>query len=112
MPSAANEDSSYTQQGIMAQIWVAFGQGAGATRASQRAVLALEARYFDHIAKSGIIGTWGTEAVQVLERIRVIGRVAALNATTRADTTISEADVTAAISAVERESDTSWCPPY
>lgn len=111
MPPAANEDSSYTQQGIMAQIWVAFGQGTGLIRTSQKAALALEARYFDHIAKSGIIGVWGEHALQVLERIRAIGRLAALKATLRGDTTISEGDVNAAIAEVQRESDTSWCPP-
>jgi hypothetical protein len=106
----SNGASPYTQQGIMAQIWVAFGQGSGMTRASQNAVLALEARYSGRIDQEVLDG-WGTEAVQVLERIRAIGRVAALSATQRGDTAISEADVTAAISSVERESDTSWCPP-
>lgn len=99
----------YTQEGIMAQIWVAFGQGTGPTRASQKAVLALHARYFSEIDKH--VEEWGEHAVQVLERIRTIGRVSTLKATERADTTISEADVNAAIEAVEVESDTSWCPP-
>jgi hypothetical protein len=111
MPPASKEDTSYSQQGIMAQIWVAFGQGAGMTRASQKAVMALHARYFDHISSSGIKDVWGEHAVQVLERLRAIGRVAAHKAMERGDTAISEADVAAAITAVEQESDTSWCPP-
>jgi hypothetical protein len=95
----------------MAQIWVAFGQGTGMTRTSQKAVMVLHSRYFDHIEKSGIIPVWKEEAAQVLERIRTIGRFAALEALKRGDTTISAADVLAAITAVELESDTSWCPP-
>lgn len=100
---------NYTQEGVMAQIWVAFGQGTGATRTSQKAVLALHTRYFAEIPKR--LPEWETNATQVLERIRTIGRVAVLNATQRADTAISEDDVNAAILAVENESDTSWCPP-
>jgi hypothetical protein len=107
--SLAQEDTQYTQEGIMAQIWVAFGQGTGPTRASQEAVLALRMRYFDKIEEHR--HEWGPNAVQVLERIRTIGKVAELQATKRAGTTISVDDVNEAIEAVERESDTSWCPP-
>jgi hypothetical protein len=111
MPSASKEDTAYSQQGIMAQLWVAFGQGTGATRASQKAVMALYGRYFDRIASTGIVEVWGEHAMQVLERLRTIGRFAALKALERGDTTISEEDVNAAIEAVERESDTDYCPP-
>jgi len=95
----------------MGQIWVAFGQGTGATRVSQKAVMVLYARYFDHIGTCGVVPVWGAHALQVLERIRTIGRVAALNALGRGDSTISEADVIEAIDRVELESDTEWCPP-
>ena len=93
----------------MAQIWVAFGQGTGPTRTSQKAVLALRERYYGLIEQR--LPEWGENAVQVLERIRTIGKVSALKATERGSTVISEEDVNAAIMAVERESDTSWCPP-
>ena len=112
MPAAISEDGKdYTQEGIMAQIWVAFGQGTGCARVSQKAVMALRARYFDHIQTSGVIEVWKENAMQVLERIRLIGKIAALIAIQRGDTTISEADVQIAIVKVEVESDTSWCPP-
>jgi hypothetical protein len=111
MPPASLEDTLYSQEGIMAQIWIAFGQGTGAVRVSQKAALALHARYFAHIAVSCIDKAWGTEALQVLERIRTIGRVAALRAVERGDSTISAADVEGAMLLVERESDTEWCPP-
>ena len=106
---ADNEDTAYTQEGVMAQIWVAFGQGTGMTRTSQKSVMALKTRYFAEIP--GHLEEWGDNAVQVLERIRVIGKVSALKATERGSTVIAEEDVNAAIMAVERESDTSWCPP-
>jgi histone H3/H4 len=99
----------YSQEGVLAQILVAFGQGTGLTRTSQKAVLAMRGRYLDQIEQH--LWEWGENAVQVLERIRTIGKVAVLRATERADTTISEEDVCYAIEAVERESDTSWCPP-
>ncbi|HYU32425.1 MAG TPA: hypothetical protein VEW48_09690 [Thermoanaerobaculia bacterium] len=104
-----SEDAPYTQEGIMAQIWVAFGQGTGLTRTSQKAVLALQARYYEEIPK--YVSEWGEQAVQVLERIRAIGKVAAFKATERGSTVISEDDVNAAMPTVERESLTSWCPP-
>lgn len=93
----------------MAQIWVAFGQGTGMTRTSQKAALALQARYSPEI--DGHLEEWGREAVQVLERIRTIGKLAALKATERGSTIVTEEDVKIAMTTVERESDTSWCPP-
>jgi hypothetical protein len=111
MASASTEDGSYTQLGIMGQIWVTFGQGTGATRISQRAVMALYNRYFEYIASCGGPDIWEGHAMQVLERIRTMGRFAALIALQRGDTTISERDVKDAIEAVERDSDTSICPP-
>ncbi len=111
MPPAIDEDVSYTQEGIMAQIWVAFGQGTNFSRVSQKAAMALHARYFEHIQASGIIKVWKQNAMQVLERIRLIGKISALIAVQRGDTTISEADVQIAIVKVEVESDTSFCPP-
>jgi hypothetical protein len=111
MAAVYEDGNAYTQEGIMAQIWVAFGQGTGMTRTSQKAVMVLHERYFDHIERSGIIPVWGKEACQVLERIRTIGKYAALQALERGDTTISVTDVNEAIEAVERDSDTDYCPP-
>ena len=111
MPPAGDEDFSYTQEGIMAQVLVAFGQGTGCARVSQKAALALQGRYFDHIQTSGIIKVWKQNAIQVLERIRLIGKIAVMISIQRGDTTISEADVQIAMVKAEVESDTSWCPP-
>lgn len=104
-------DGEYTQEGIMAQIFVAFGQGAGATRVSHDAAVALRTHYFDWITPQ-VIGTrWTTDAVQALERVRAIGKLAAFQALQRGDTVISSADVESAAAKVELASNTDLCPP-
>lgn len=107
----SNGDPTYTQAGIMAQIWVAFGQGTGATRVSQEAAMALHNRYYNRIVEVNAPSSWAAEAVQVLERIRAIGRLAAYNALQRGDTAISSTDVDSASSTVELQSETELCPP-
>jgi hypothetical protein len=104
-------NGGYTQEGIMAQIFVAFGQGTGATRVSQEAALALRTQYFATITPVVVSTRWATEAVQVLERIRAIGKLAAFLALQRGDTVISAADVLSAALKVEAKSDTDLCPP-
>ena len=61
---------AYTQEGIMAQIWIAFGQGAGAIRVSQEAAMELRRWYFNAITPQIVDEEWETEALQVLDRIR------------------------------------------
>lgn len=102
---------AYTQEGIMAQIWIAFGQGAGAIRVSQDAAMELRRWYFDAITPEIINQGWETEAVQVLDRIRAIGSLAALKATTSGATAISPTIVYESASAVQDTSDTDFCPP-
>jgi hypothetical protein len=53
---------AYTQEGIMAQILVAFGQGTGAIRVSQDAALELRRWYFDAITPIIINTQWETES--------------------------------------------------
>ncbi|HXO19045.1 MAG TPA: hypothetical protein VOA87_03875, partial [Thermoanaerobaculia bacterium] len=77
---------SYSRDGVMAQIWVAFGQGTGTVRISQEATLALRELYYDAITDDIVQRIWATAAVQVLERIRAIGRLAAHRAALRGDT--------------------------
>ena len=84
---------AYTQEGIMSQILVAFGQGAGAIRVSQDAALELRRWYFDAITPQIIDQQWETSAVQLLERARAIGSLAALKATTTGATAIGPKDV-------------------
>src|ERR1700710_1285014 len=84
---------AYTQDGIMAQIWVAFGQGTGAIRVSQEAALELRRWYFAAITPEIVAGTWDTAALQVLDRIRTIGSLAALKAVSAGATAISPQNV-------------------
>jgi len=101
----------YTQEGIMAQIWIAFGQGAGAVRVSQDAALELRRWYYNAITQEIVDTEWAMEAVQVLDRIRAIGSLAALKATTKGATVISPTQVYEAASAVQETSLTPLCPP-
>ena len=102
---------AYTQEGIMAQIWVAFGQGAGAIRVSQDAALELRRWYFDAITPKVVDQQWETEAVQVLDRIRAIGSLAALKATGTGSTVIGPQEVYDSATTVQVASTTELCPP-
>jgi hypothetical protein len=104
-------NGTYTQEGIMDQIFVAFGQGTGMLRVSHDAVAALRGLYFDAITPEIVSTKWATAAVQALERIRAIGRLSALKAVTRGDTVISAEDVSSAAETVQKQSDTDFCPP-
>lgn len=105
-------NSTYTQEGIMDQIFVAFGQGTGMLRVSHDAVAVLRQLYFDAITPEIVDTHWATQAVQVLERIRALGRLAALKAVTRGDTTVSAEDVSSSAPTVHAQSDTAFCPPF
>lgn len=100
----------YTRQGILDQILVAFGQGTGAVRVAGQAAAALRDRY-EPYADDRVLASWGEVAVQVLERIRAMGRLAALRAAEGASTVITRPMVTTAIENVEKVSLTVLCPP-
>jgi hypothetical protein len=102
---------AYTQEGIMAQIWIAFGQGAGAIRVSQDAALELYRWYYDAITPEIVHERWRTDAVQALDRIRAIGRLAALKAAQAGSTVITPYDIYESASAVQKRSLTPLCPP-
>jgi hypothetical protein len=102
---------TYTQEGIMAQIWIAFGQGAGAVRVSHDAAMELYRWYHDAITPDIIHERWQTDAVQALERIRAVGRRAALMAASAGSTVINPQDVYESASKVQAVSLTPLCPP-
>jgi hypothetical protein len=102
----------YSQEGIMAQIWIAFGQGAGAIRVSQEAALELRRWYYDAITPQVVDQRWETDAVHVLERIRAIGSLAAQKATSTGATVITQTEVYESASAVQAVSLTDLCPPF
>jgi hypothetical protein len=99
----------YTQDGIMAQLWVAFGQGTGAVRVSQAAALELHRWYFNAITED-VVKNWGSWALQILDRIRAIGSLSALKAIQQGSPTISNVMVYEAALQVQIESDTPVCP--
>lgn len=101
---------AYTVEGIMSQIHLAFGQGTGAVRVSQDACRALHDRYLPRI-DAEVLARWETEAVQVLERIRAIGRLAVNRISSEGRIEVAAADLTEAARRVELTSDTVLCPP-
>ena len=100
----------YTRDGIMAQIYVAFGQGTGTVRVSQDVCAALRDRYYGSI-DDAVLKDWETLALQVLERFRALGRLMALGAGMSGRTNIAGKDVETAARMVELESNTPLCPP-
>lgn len=102
--------TAYTRDGIMAQIFVAFGQGTGPVRVSQDVCTALSDLYQGRITDE-VIDRWETLAVQVLERFRALGRLMALNASRAGSTSIAGGEVETSAQIVERQSDTELCHP-
>jgi len=100
----------YTRDGIMAQIYVAFGQGTGTVRVSQDVCAALRNRYYGRI-DNAVLEDWETLAIQVLERFRALGRLMALNAGIAGKTNLAGTDVETAAQTIERQSNTPLCPP-
>lgn len=101
---------AYTQEGIMAQIWIAFGQGAGALRVTQGAAMELHRWYYGAITPDVVEEKWETDALQVLDRIRAIGSLAALKATSLGATAITPQEVYDSASQVQDTSSTALCP--
>ena len=102
---------AYTKDGIMAQIYVAFGQGAGAIRVTQEAALELHRWYYDAINPQIVDVEWAIWALQILDRIRAIGTLAAVKAVTAGAVSIMPNHVYDAAEQVQLTSDTDFCPP-
>ncbi|MEM9598110.1 MAG: hypothetical protein AAGD06_27860 [Acidobacteriota bacterium] len=102
---------TYTQQDVVSQSLVAFGQGTHFMRVSSRACRVLVAVMENLVLTRRIHENWGTEAVQILERVRLIGRVAASLAVKDARTVVEEADVRFAVPRVQIVSKTDRCGP-
>lgn len=99
----------YTKDGIMAQLWIAFGQGTGALQVSQDAALELSRWYYDAITDE-VVEKWGFYSAPVLLRMRAIGSLAALQAILGGATTIDARMVYEAALKVQETSDTPICP--
>jgi hypothetical protein len=111
----STEDSEIHKRGpeenekILAQIYVAFGQGTGEIRVAREACLALRAHALPRLEAMAV--NWGTEAVQILERVRVIGRAARQQAVARFDTAVKVQDVEFVVPLVTLVSATPLCIP-
>ena len=95
----------------MAQISIAFGQGAGAIRVTHEAAEELRRWYLNAITSDILQNVWQGQAVNILERIRAIGVLAERKARDRGDTKILRDDVYDSALAVQATSDTDFCPP-
>jgi hypothetical protein len=107
-PSEGVLTGAYTREGILAQVFTAFGQGTGAVRVAHDACLALRERY-EPFLDDALLAAWSREGVQVLERIRAIGRAAATRTSLRGGVAITRAEALAAMESVESLSDTAIC---
>lgn len=89
-----------TEEGMMAQIWIAFGQGAGAIRVSPEAALELRRWYFDAITPRIANEAWEVYAAYVLDRMRAIGQLAASKAASIGASAITPREVNESASAL------------
>jgi hypothetical protein len=94
---------------IMDQICVAFGQGTGPMEVSGAAAMALKA-YYGVALTEEVVQQWDGVAAQALERVRAAGRLAALQATSRAASAIGAEEALHAAHVVSSTSYTPICP--
>lgn len=100
----------YTLADVINQSMVAFGQGTDYLRVNHRACRRLAALMTDTNNRHRLNEVWQDQAVQILERVRMIGRVAAAFATEEARTFINEDDVQRATLKVSLASKSGTCP--
>ena len=74
---ASKEERVYSQQDVLNQCLVAFGQGTGCVRVSSEACREFIGLMSQVEERRELHKDWGDIAVQMLERMRTIGRVAA-----------------------------------
>lgn len=91
---------AFTEEGIMAQVWIAFGQGAGAMGVSPEAAQELRRWYSDAITPRITQEEWETQAIQVLDCIRAIGSLAASKAASAGASAITPREVYESASAL------------
>jgi hypothetical protein len=92
---------------MMGQVLVVFGQGTGTIRIPRTTVAALRTRYL--AMKDRALPVWDKEGGEALDRVRIVGRLAAQNAIARGGNEITAADFTAAADIVEPSSGTLIC---
>jgi hypothetical protein len=103
---AYSSGSSDVEQ-ILGQFYVAFGQGAGCVRVKRETIGAIREHYIGLIEKNA--SSWEADAVQVLERVRTVGRLSALTAVQDGASAISREHFEGSTRAVQARSRTRWC---
>ena len=104
------EKRQFSTDEILYKCLIAFGQGTDYLRIGTHA-----SNYFAHTIKAVIedqemAPSWERDAVQFLERMRMVGRVAAARAVEKARTFINKEDVRIAVNRVGLVSKTTYCP--
>lgn len=107
--AATNKPRTYTPDDVVQQSLVAFGQGTDYMRVNAEAAQYVVDLMRVTIERFRVHETWETEAVQVLERLRAIGRLSASYATQGGSTVITGEEVSKASILVQRSSKTSLC---
>lgn len=111
MADANAKPRTYSPDDVVQQSLVAFGQGTSCIRVNAEAAQYVVDLMQATIERFRTHEKWGTEAVQVLERLRAIGRLAALYATENGSTVITGENVSKAASLVQLTSKSPQCNP-
>ena len=98
---ASKEAREYSQQDVLNQCLVAFGQGTGCVRVSSGACREFLGLVGQVAEQRELHKDWGEIAVQMLERMRTIGRVAAGLLLAEGRVHIEERDVVVAFRRVQ-----------
>lgn len=101
--------ASTAEDEILAQLHVALGQGSAALPMDREALLAMEERYRP-IITAALCARWEEVGVQLLERLRAVGRLAAHLAACAGRVSIAPQDFLGATLRVEAQSGCPWCP--
>ena len=99
----------YSEQDVLNQTLVAFGQGTGCVRVSSGACRELVGLMTPIVEARDLTAKWEDIAVQMLERIRTIGRVAVNLMLDEGRVYIEEKDVAVAFRRVQLGSKTGDC---
>lgn len=107
--SNASKSRQSDREVVMAQVYTAFGQGTGEIRVSREACAELARQFEPHLEK--MLDGWDTKAVQILERVRAIGRGVRQASIMRHDTAARAVDVLEVAPRVKEVSKTEYCGP-
>ena len=99
----------YSREDIVYKSLIVFGQGTGCMRLSTEASNHAAARLYTLLQNRDVLRYWHRDAVQFLERVRTIGKVARLRALGEARTYIDREDVEVAVRRVSAASKTAAC---